>query len=66
PGGGGAPIVLPKVKDKTSCPGAGNAWFYDDNAAPKQILLCDATCTTVSADSKGQIDILLGCATIAQ
>jgi hypothetical protein len=66
PGGGGAPMVLPKVKDKASCPGAGNAWFYDDNAAPKQILLCDATCTTVSADTKGQIDILLGCATIAQ
>ncbi len=66
PGGGGAPIVLPNVKDKANCPGAGNAWFYDDNAAPKQILLCDATCTTVSADSKGQIDILLGCATIAQ
>ncbi len=66
PGGGGAPVVLPKVKDKASCPAAGNAWFYDDNAAPKQILLCDATCNTVSADSKGQIDILLGCATIAQ
>ena len=66
PGDGGAAAVFPKVKDKASCPAAGNAWFYDDNAAPKQILLCDATCTKVSADTKGQIDILLGCATVAQ
>ena len=62
----GSVTVLPKVKDKASCPPAGDAWFYDNNAAPKEILLCDATCTKVSADTKGQIDILLGCATIAQ
>lgn len=66
PGDGSATAVFPKVKDKASCPAGGNAWFYDDNAAPKQILLCDATCDKVSADTKGQIDILLGCATIAQ
>lgn len=67
PGGGGANVVLPKVKDKASCPtSGGDAWFYDDNVKPKQILLCNASCTKVSADSKGQIDILLGCATIAQ
>jgi hypothetical protein len=66
PGGGGPVAVLPKVKDKASCPPGGDAWFYDNNAAPKQILLCDATCTKVAADTQGQIDILLGCATIAQ
>lgn len=66
PGDGSAAVVLPKVKDKASCPAAGNAWFYDNSAAPKQIILCDATCTKVAADAKGQIDILLGCATVAQ
>jgi hypothetical protein len=66
PGDGGPAAVLPKVNDKASCPAGGDAWFYDDNAAPKQILLCDSTCTKVSADTTGQIDILLGCATIAQ
>ncbi len=66
PGGGGPVVVLPKVKDKASCPGGGDAWYYDNNAAPKEILLCDATCTKIAADAKGQIDILLGCATIAQ
>ena len=66
PGGGGPVVVLPKVANKQSCPPSGNAWFYDNNASPKEILLCDATCTKVAADTKGQIDILLGCATIAQ
>ncbi|MEP7127040.1 MAG: vWA domain-containing protein [Byssovorax sp.] len=66
PGNGGPVVVLPKVKDKNSCPPNGDAWFYDNNAAPKEILLCDATCTKAAADTKGQIDILLGCATIAQ
>jgi hypothetical protein len=65
-GSNGSVTVLPKVADKASCPPGGDAWFYDNNAAPKQILLCDATCGKVSADNKGQIDILLGCATIAQ
>lgn len=65
--GGGTKVVIPKVKDKASCPtSGGDAWFYDDNAKPKQILLCNGTCTKVSTDIKGQIDILLGCATIAQ
>ena len=66
PGDGGPVVVLPKVTGKNSCPPGGDAWFYDNNAAPKQILLCDATCTKAAADTKGQIDILLGCATIAQ
>jgi hypothetical protein len=66
PGDGGPVVVLPKVADKNSCPPAGNAWYYDNNAAPKEIRLCDATCTKLAADTKGQIDILLGCATIAQ
>jgi hypothetical protein len=66
PGGGGAVVVLPKVKDKASCPGNGDAWYYDNNTTPKEIRLCDATCTKIAADAQGQIDILLGCATIAQ
>ena len=67
PGGGGAKEIMPKVHDKASCPiSGGDAWFYDDNAKPKQILLCNDACNKVSVDTAGQIDILLGCATIAQ
>jgi hypothetical protein len=66
PGDGGPVVVLPKVANKAACPANGDAWYYDDNAAPKEIRLCDSTCTKAAADTKGQIDILLGCATIAQ
>jgi len=67
PGGGGPKVVIPKVHDKASCPvSGGDAWFYDNNAKPTQILLCNDACSKLSADSKGQIDIVLGCATIAQ
>ena len=64
---GGTKQVIHKVKDKASCPiSGGDAWFYDNNAKPTQILLCNGTCDKVSADTTGQIDIVLGCATVAQ
>ncbi|MBI5547561.1 MAG: VWA domain-containing protein [Deltaproteobacteria bacterium] len=63
-GGSGAASVLPQVPDKASCPAGKDAWYYDDPANPHQIILCDATCTKVKADSTGVIDVLLGCATI--
>jgi hypothetical protein len=65
--GGGTKVVIPKVHDKASCPTSGtDAWYYDNNAKPTQILLCNAACTKVSSDTGGQIDIVLGCATVAQ
>jgi hypothetical protein len=66
PGGGGMPVIIPKVANKGACPAAGDAWYYDDNTNPTKILLCDATCTKLSMDANGQIDILLGCTTIAK
>ena len=47
PGDGGPVEVLPKVKDETRCPAVGNAWYYDNNVAPKEIILCDPTCNKV-------------------
>ena len=35
------------------------AWYYDDNAAPSQVLLCDAACGSVSGG--GGLKITLGC-----
>jgi hypothetical protein len=66
PGGGGAPVELPQVTDETHCPASGDGWFYDDNAAPTQIDLCASTCTKVILDTKGAIDILLGCQTVTE
>jgi len=64
PGGGGGTRTLPKVNDKASCPASGDAWYYDNNASPTQIVLCDATCGTVQADATGEVDIQLGCGTV--
>jgi hypothetical protein len=66
PGGGGMPVIFPKVEDKAHCEAGVDAWYYDNNAAPKQIVLCDSTCTTLSTDTKGQVDIVLGCDTVVK
>lgn len=55
--------VFPHYPDKASCPANGDGWYYNNNASPTQIILCDATCAKVSADQMGKIDILLGCKT---
>jgi von Willebrand factor type A domain len=65
PSGGGRQI-LPKVGDATQCPASGMAWYYDNNAKPTQILLCKATCDTVLADAKGEVDVALGCTTVVR
>ncbi|MBS2027500.1 MAG: VWA domain-containing protein [Deltaproteobacteria bacterium] len=64
PGGGGAAETIPAVTGASACPASGDAWYYDNPNAPSQIILCPNTCTTVSADSTGQVDILTGCQTI--
>jgi hypothetical protein len=63
PGGGGSPVLFDHYQDKSQCPANGDGWYYDNNANPTQIILCDPTCNKVSSDSTGKIDILLGCKT---
>jgi hypothetical protein len=65
PGDGSMTRIFPKVLDKAHCPLSGDGWYYDNNAAPTQIILCDATCQTVSTDIMAEIYISLGCETIA-
>ena len=60
---GGMAVLIPKVSDKAHCPPNGKAWYYDNDNAPTQIILCDATCKTITADTSGEVDVLLGCAT---
>jgi hypothetical protein len=61
--GGGTPVDFLQYPDKAHCPASGDGWYYDNNAKPTQIELCPNTCTKVSADSMGKIEILLGCQT---
>lgn len=61
---GGMPVLIPKVNSKAECPASGFAWFYDNDKDPKQIILCDASCEEIKKDTKGEVSILVGCATV--
>lgn len=65
-GGGTQKSIFPKVADKSKCVAGTDAWYYDNNTDPKQINLCDDTCNKLSKDTKGQVDILLGCKTVVK
>jgi uncharacterized protein YegL len=63
PSGGGATQTLTHVNDANGCTG-GQGWYYDDNASPTQIVLCQTTCGTVSADKAGEVDIDTPCSVV--
>jgi hypothetical protein len=63
PGNGDPVQLLSNVPNVAACDPATGGWYYDNNAAPTKIILCDATCTPIQGDSMGKVDILLGCAT---
>jgi hypothetical protein len=63
PGDGGVAQIVPQVPDAAHCPATGDGWYYVDPLSPTQIVLCPATCTVVSADAHGVVDVVVGCAT---
>jgi len=48
----------------TACNGPG--WHYDNAAAPKKIILCEASCQAVQQDLGGQLQVAFGCDTIVK
>jgi hypothetical protein len=66
PGNGGMKHTIPNVKGKAQCPAQGEGWYYDSDAKPTEIILCDATCAVVSKDALGEVDIEVGCQTISK
>ena len=66
PGGGGPEQTIPGVGTAAQCPVNGDGWYFDDNAAPTQIVLCEATCARIADDSMAEVDIVLGCQTIVR
>jgi hypothetical protein len=64
PGGGGATVTFPNVTNMAACPASGDGWYYDNDSAPTQIILCGSTCTMVEGDSGGEVDVALGCSTV--
>jgi hypothetical protein len=59
--GGGTDNPLVYVADPSAC--TPNAWYYDNPASPKKILLCPALCDVVKPDQAGKVSISVGCAT---
>ncbi len=58
----GAPSTLTQVADEAGC-AATAGWYYDNIMNPSRIILCKATCDTVTADPMAALQILLGCPT---
>lgn len=60
PKGVGAPKVFPRADDLADCSGQPG-WYYDSNANPTRIILCPASCSTVTADLDAKVEALFGC-----
>jgi len=60
---GGQPQTIPNVGSAAGCNG-GPGWYYDDPGTPTQIITCPATCSVLSNDSTGRVDVQFGCATV--
>lgn len=58
---GAGPTTLVRVTDASKCAMNPDAWYYDDNAAPKKILLCSDFCSKVNAQTGTKIQALVGC-----
>ena len=57
-------VTIPYVGAGGDC-GAADGWYYDDPAAPAEILACPATCDRLIADA-GEVEVALGCATLLE
>jgi hypothetical protein len=61
PASGAAEQLFGKAANATACANAAG-WYYDDESAPKQVLLCPTACTSVAAG--GTLNIAFGCETV--
>jgi hypothetical protein len=59
----GQPVTLLRVSAAQECDPAVAGWYYADVAGEARIELCPQTCTEISADAHGRVDIVVGCAT---
>lgn len=39
----------------------GEGWYFDDELAPKKVILCAQVCEVVKGDDKGSVDLVFGC-----
>ncbi|XXX78513.1 vWA domain-containing protein [Sorangium sp. So ce134] len=58
--GASSALEVPKADDADDC-GSGPGWYYDDELAPKKIVLCPASCAMVQGEAEAKLDVLFGC-----
>jgi hypothetical protein len=63
---GATPELILNVPGGLSDCGPNGGWYYDDPAAPTQVLFCPDTCSFVETSTEGRVDVMFGCATIVQ
>jgi hypothetical protein len=60
---GGRSTRLPNVGDASRCSASGG-WYYDNPQAPRRAILCPVSCSSSNVSTGGQVDVILGCATV--
>lgn len=60
PSGSTSEIIIPYVGSYPACDPTRGGWYYEGD----DVVMCPATCTTISSDASGRIDIVLGCETV--
>jgi hypothetical protein len=61
---GGSASLLKKVLNASACTSTDGGWYYDNDAAPTQIILCDSTCGGINNGTGATVEVVLGCASI--
>jgi hypothetical protein len=56
----GMPTEVGLVSSADKC-GTDQGWYFDNPTAPTQIMLCPATCDTVTKDTQAHVKIIVGC-----
>jgi hypothetical protein len=58
---GSQSLPLGRVPGADKC--QDGAWYYDDNAAPTELVACPSACAAIEAGTYTDVKILLGCET---
>lgn len=61
--GAGQQTLLTNVKGAAAC-GAAPGWYYDDPAKPKQLVMCPAACALLKQQTRAELSVVFGCATL--
>lgn len=63
--GGAGKQTFPKVSGADACAAADSTWYYDNEALPKQVIMCPTACETLKGGN-GRLDIVFGCKTVTK